>query len=278
MTAPQAITSYAPLIGRVACPRCRRILNFSTAGMSCTTCSAEYRIVDGVLDLAPSEPNVEERAWLEHWSEDNQESVQQRFFSFYRKAVFARTVRHFTSEWFPPAGTFLEAGSGTSETSMRVDTHGGARVLVALDLVMPVLRRCHPVMRYRIRGDIFTLPFATSSLDGIWNVGVMEHFTHDRIDAILREFHRVLRPGGRVILLWPAAFSVPQKMLRVCELFINLRRRGSKFRFHPDEISQLRSIREGREVLSRNAFRPLHIDPGFRSLLAFETVVGERIS
>lgn len=105
----------------------------------------------------------------------------------------------------------------------------------------------------------------------------MEHFTHTQIDGILAEFHRVLRPGGRVILLWPAVFSVPQRIRRVLEFFINLRRpAGERFRFHPDEISQIRSIREGREVLTRNGFRTVTIDPGFYSLMAFETLVGEK--
>ena len=132
-------------------------------------------------------------------------------------------------------------------------------------------------MDVRVCGDIFCLPFQSDAIDGIWNVGVMEHFTHDQIDAILREFRRVLKPGSRVVLLWPAKFSIPQRILRVCEWFINLRRgEADKFRFHPDEISQLRSPRQGREVLTRNGFRPVAIDIGLRTLMAFETLVGEK--
>lgn len=105
----------------------------------------------------------------------------------------------------------------------------------------------------------------------------MEHFTHTQIDAILAEFHRVLRPSGRVILLWPAVFSVPQRILRVLEYFINFRRaKDDRFRFHPDEISQIRSIQEGKNVLRRNNFQVVTIDPGLYSLMAFETIVGER--
>jgi SAM-dependent methyltransferase len=160
---------------------------------------------------------------------------------------------------------------------MLIDKRGGARTLVALDLIRPVLERCHPVMDVKACGDIFALPFQSDSVDGIWNVGVMEHFTHDQIDAILREFRRVLKPGCRVVLLWPAKFSIPQRILRVLEWFINLRRSADdKFRFHPDEISQLRSVRQGKEVLTRNGFRPVAIDIGLRTLMAFETIVGEK--
>jgi SAM-dependent methyltransferase len=264
--------------GILACPSCGSTPSWRTASLECPACHLSFPIVKGVTDLRP--PGTRDRAetldWSEHWSDDKQQSAAQRFFSFYRKAIFARTVAYFAGKYFPPAGVMVEAGSGTSETSQRIDKCGGRRTLVALDLIPSVLERCDPVMDIRICGDIFKLPFCSNSLDGVWNVGVMEHFTHDRIDAILCEFHRVLKPGGRVILLWPATFSIPQRMLRILEWFINVRGRQPKFRFHPDEISQIRSIREGREVLSRNRFRPIRIDPGVYSLAAFETLVGEK--
>jgi SAM-dependent methyltransferase len=245
--------------------------------MGCENCGASYRTIKGILDLRPGavSQKPEEVAWTEHWSDSNQHGIFQRFFSFYRKAVFARAVAYFVDRYLAGEGLLVEAGSGTSETSMRIPKRNGARTLVALDLIRPVLERCHPVMDIRICGDIFSLPFQNNSLDGIWNVGVMEHFTHEQIDAILLEFRRALKPGGRIILLWPAKFSIPQRILRVLEWFINRRRRTDKFRFHPDEISQLRSVREGKEVLTRNGFRPVAIDIGLRTLMAFETLVGE---
>lgn len=264
----------------LACPQCRSRAALAGNAVVCEGCGASYEIVNGVLDLRPvsSAKKLEEIQWTEHWSPSNQQIVSQRFFSFYRKAVFARAVAYFADRYFPRTGVLVEAGCGTAETSMLIEKHGGARTLVAVDLIRPVLDHCHPVMDVRVCGDIFSLPFQENSLDGIWNVGVMEHFTHAQIDAILREFHRVLKPGSRVVLLWPATFSIPQRILRVLEWFINLRRGADKFRFHPDEISQLRSPAQGRGVLTRNGFRTVAIDVGLRTLMAFETLVGEKTS
>jgi len=274
-----AISSPDRLKKALACPRCRVSLVSDDLSLQCRKCGVSYAVVNGVLDLRPGagQQKKEEADGTKHWSESNQTSASQKFFSFYRKAVFARAVAYFIDRYLPAEGLLVEAGSGTSETSMLIDKRAGARTLVALDLIRPVLERCHPVMDVRACGDIFALPFQSGSVDGIWNVGVMEHFTHAQIDAILREFRRVLKPGCRVVLLWPAKFSIPQRILRVLEWFINLRRsRDDKFRFHPDEISQLRSVRQGKEVLTRNGFRPVAIDIGLRTLMAFETIVGEK--
>ena len=262
----------------LACPQCRGRLRCAETRLACENCGESYEITKGIPDLRPrsAEPRREGIEWTEHWSTENQRSLSQRFFSFYRRTVFARAVSYFVDRYLPPRGVLIEAGSGTSETSMFIKKRNGERTLVAIDLIRPVLERCHSIMDVRVCGDIFSLPFQDDSIDGIWNVGVMEHFEFDRIDAILGEFRRVLKPRERAVLLWPATFSVPQRMLRVVEWFINLRRGRDKFRFHPDEISQLRSAEQGRRILARNGFRPVAVDLGLRTLMAFETLVGEK--
>lgn len=234
------------------------------------------KVMASVSELHHLDGAESQSAWSEHWSDDRQQSASQRFFSFYRKAVFARTVRYFTNRYFPAQGIFIEAGSGTAETSMRIDKRAGGRKLVATDIVQPVLRQCHPVMDSRVCGDIFNLPYADDSVDGLWNVGVMEHFTQEQIDRIMSEFYRVLKPGGSIILLWPGADSLPQKMLRLVELVINSGGKDKDFRFHPPEISQLKSRAQGHEIVNRNGFNSIHIDYGWRSLLAFKTVVAAK--
>ena len=223
-------------------------------------------------DTGPTASTPE--AWAAHWSEARQRGGAQRFFSLYRKLVFARTVRFFINRYFPRQGIFVEAGAGTAETSVRIDKLGGARRLVAVDFVVPILRRCSRVMDAHVGGDIFRLPLRAAGVDGLWNVGVMEHLTHAQIDQAMAEFHRVLRPGAPLLLLWPGATSVPQKLLRAIEALVNRRRTDAPFHFHPPEISQLRSAAEAEAILTRNGFRLVHIDHGPRSLFAFKTIVG----
>ena len=79
------------------------------------------------------------------------------------------------------------------------------------------------------------------------------------------------------MLLWPATYSVPQRMLRLAEKFLNQRdAEKARFRFHPPEISQLQSTMQGRTVLSRNHFQAFEADGGLKSLMAFISLVGKK--
>jgi SAM-dependent methyltransferase len=270
--------SLIRIMDRLACPKCAIKLNWRVSYLYCNSCSVSYPVDKGIIDLREGISHDDKgiNQWNEHWDRSKQQTLSQRFFSFYRKAVFARTIRYFVNRYFDPTGVFVEAGSGTSETSSKINKLGTQRTLVALDAIFSVLEECHPIMDVRVCANIFHLPFREDSIDGIWNVGVMEHFTHEQIDQIMREFHRVLKQKGIIILLWPAADSIPQKLLRFAESIINKKKHEKGFRFHPPEISLLRSTREGHDVLRRNGFKVSHIDFGFRSLMAFKTIIGEK--
>lgn len=51
------------------------------------------------------------------------------------------------------------------------------------------------------------LPFADSSFDAVTMLAVLEHIENEQ--AILREIHRVLVPGGKLILTVPSVWSQP---------------------------------------------------------------------
>src|SRR5271157_2786506 len=110
---------------------------------------------------------------------------------------------HYAKRHFPASGIFVEAGCGSAESSDRIDRHG--RQLIGLDFSASALQVAQRVgnMDMLIQGDVFSLPFRSHSVDGIWNLGVMEHFTETQICSCLREFRRVLKPDGVILLLWP---------------------------------------------------------------------------
>ncbi|GAA0648467.1 methyltransferase domain-containing protein [Salarchaeum japonicum] len=69
------------------------------------------------------------------------------------------------------------------------------------------------------RGDAERLPFATNSFDAIWSSGSIEYWPNPHL--ALREFRRVVRPGGKVLVVGPdyPDSTVMQKVADAIMLF-----------------------------------------------------------
>jgi SAM-dependent methyltransferase len=76
--------------------------------------------------------------------------------------------------------------------------------LIGVDLITAGLAKAHvavPTARL-LHADACSLPLADASVDAITSANLLEHITDDR--RALAEFARVLRPGGRAVVVVPA--------------------------------------------------------------------------
>ena len=228
------------------------------------------------MSLMPPEiPARPERdTWDRHWRalQGGDSSLFGTLASLVRRTVICRAVRHYTDRFFPAGGVFVETGCGTGQSSATVRPLD--RRLMALDFSLPALveaRRGSAPYRGFVRGDIRALPFRDGTLAGIWNLGVMEHFPQEDGIAILREFHRVLRPGACVLLFWPPELGSSRLALAPVE-WLRTRLSGRPFHFFPDEVNRLRSFAHAREVLRAGGVEPASVGvtprDGFIHLIA----------
>ncbi len=95
----------------------------------------------------------------------------------------------------------LEAGCGEGYGAALLAEHA-ARV-VAIDYDEPTTR--HVAKRYPgvgvVRGNLAFLPVRTGSIDVVATLQVIEHLWDQ--EGFLAECHRVLRPGGRLLVTTP---------------------------------------------------------------------------
>ena len=103
-----------------------------------------------------------------------------------------------------PGSAVLDAGCGTGRHSWPLA--GAGHEVVGLDSSPVVLaaarRRAHPISWPRfVRGTYSALPFAPGSFDAVLCLGTALGYLGDAADrAALREFRRVLAPGGRLVV------------------------------------------------------------------------------
>ena len=106
----------------------------------------------------------------------------------------------------PPKGDLriLDIGCGTGAMSQRMAPWGE---VTSADFSPIALEYCRRRQLTRLReADAMNLPFSNDSFDVVVALDILEHLPDDA--AALREFCRVLRPGGHVMATVPAYRSL----------------------------------------------------------------------
>jgi ubiquinone/menaquinone biosynthesis C-methylase UbiE len=217
-----------------------------------------------------------QQEWDRFWSRvETEKNLLSKLQSFYRTRVISMAVNFYINRYFRSEGVFIECGAGTSETTIR--TKKGNRKFIALDYSALILKKtaANPKIDACINADIFSLPFKDKSVDGIWNVGVMEHFTREDIDKILSEFSRVLKEDGYIILFWPMVYSPYEIIINIVEFIIN-KFTKKHFQVYPDEVSRLSSRGQAEMILKKNNFKNPETFFNYRDAFSFAVVIGRK--
>lgn len=224
------------------------------------------------MNILDQKITKEKDSWNEYWHSHFKSKKGQKLIHFIRTKLIAKSVRHFVEMYFKDTGNFVEMGSGSSQTSVLIRKK--SRLLYCLDFAFEPLvhARLIPVIDGGIQSDLFHLPFRNDSVDGIWNLGVMEHFTDEEINKILKEFNRVLKHGAYAILFWPPYFGwykltslVLGKVLGV------IKRRYVKL--YPDEINLLVSKKKIQLFCEMNGFTLGYCRSVPRDLFTYTVVI-----
>lgn len=178
------------------------------------------------------------KSWNLYWSQVTRISW---LANLYRKQFLSRPMSKMIEKYFPPSGTFLEAGCGSATDTFFYEKKN--RIFIGMDISEAALRLASlqkNIDEVRV-GDICGMPFPDAHFDGIWNLGVMEHFQANTMRSAFSEMRRTLKPGAHLILLWPSFWNL-------VNLFF--------WWLFPKMPSLLRSPRQGRSILVQNHFQP----------------------
>jgi SAM-dependent methyltransferase len=156
--------------------------------------------------------------------------------------------------------------------------HGRFRI-TAVDISASAVRlygRHNPEANEVRHASILDLPFTAGSFDGAYNLGVLEHFDIDDIVRILRELHRILRPGGKLVIFWPHARATSVAVLRFAHWLLN-DVAGSSTKLHPAEVSLLQSRQWVESLLHETGFRLKEYSFGPGDFFVQAVVVAEKV-
>jgi SAM-dependent methyltransferase len=229
--------------------------------------------------LAAELPLEDPQGWDIYWTRSPEKSrrLYSSVASMYRRVAIRRNLNHFIHKHFRPGARLLHAGCGSGQVDAQLSRE---MRITAVDISLPALesyRRNNPSAETVRHGDILHLSdVAAESFDGAYNLGVVEHFSHEQIVQILREMGRTVKPGGKVVIFWPHRHATSVFALKMIHGMFDLfqGRRVGPLRLHPPEISLLESRDQAREMVEQAGFNLVEYYFGMRDLLVQAVIVG----
>jgi SAM-dependent methyltransferase len=100
-----------------------------------------------------------------------------------------------------PGSRILDVGCGTGRWVRRFGELGFSPIGVDATFDMLSIARSHRTTAPLIVGSASSLPFSDAAFDGVSDITVVQHLPYELQPKALQEMVRVLRPGGRMILL-----------------------------------------------------------------------------
>ncbi len=185
---------------------------------------------------------IDNQGWDEYW--EKQQSVNNRMYdyiaAFYRQFIIKPYLNKYIHKYFPKGARLLHAGCGSGQSDIDITNDYS---VIAMDISLKALniyRKNHSSFEKLIQNDIRRMDLENNSIDGIFSLGVMEHFDETDIVLILHEFKRVLKINGKIVLFWPPKFGSSVLILRVWHYIMNTILHKN-IKLHPNEISLLNS-------------------------------------
>ena len=100
-----------------------------------------------------------------------------------------------------PGSRILDVGCGTGRWVRRFEELGLCPIGVDSTFGMLSIARSHRTTAPLIVGLASSLPFSDAAFDGVTDITVVQHIPYELQLKALQEMVRVLRPGGRMVLL-----------------------------------------------------------------------------
>jgi dolichol-phosphate mannosyltransferase len=232
------------------------------------------------LDAAPAKLNpelVDPQNWNEYWNKKQRKTTAtyDAIATVYRNAVIKRRLEQTMRHEFAPGARVLHAGCGSGQVDTGLHQFLDITAVDISDSALKLYKTANPAAHAVEHASIFELPYAEGSFDGAYNLGVVEHFSHEELVRAFRELARVVRPDGKLVVFWPHAYATSVMVLDSAHWILN-DVMGKDIRLHPPEYSLVHSKREAGDLLRAGGFELASYYFGPRDLYVQAVVTARR--
>lgn len=219
---------------------------------------------------------IDPQNWNEYWNDKSSRStaIYGALATIYRNMVIRPRLTSAILREFPQGANLLHAGCGSGQVDTNLHQHARITAIDISPSALEMYRRHNPDADVR-HASIFDLPFDDGTFDGAYNLGVVEHFDRTEIKRAFQELHRVVKPGGKLVVFWPHAHATSVFVLNSARWVLNdvLQK---DVRLYPPEVSLVHSRDEAADLLSSGGFELSSYEFGPRDMYVQAMVVATR--
>lgn len=221
------------------------------------------------------------KSWDEYWRDSaHDRGLFAIIAKLYRRFLISPSLRHHFRKYFrdDPGRIYLHAGCGSAESDRLIGFTSSSFVLMDLSFeALRIAERNSTVPNVKlVCGDIFHPPFRRNTFDGIWNLGVLEHFEPAEIERIFTASREILKCDGRLLIFWPPKYGLSVLFLTTFLRIANAIRR-SPLHLYPDEVSLFSSAEWAGDLLRPAGLILERTDFGIRDLFTYVVLVVRKV-
>jgi len=228
--------------------------------------------------MTKAKAQKEEQEWDKYWTKKKTKSqtLYRIIASLYRDLIIKRALNYFITSEFKTGAKLLHAGSGAGQVDKDIVVKFNITALDISAEALKLYKLCNGEKVKTIKASIFAIPAKSGTFDGVYNLGVMEHFAKEEDEKILIELRRVLKANGKIVLFWPPKYGPTVLFLNSTHFVLNkiLKR---NIRLHPEEISLVESKKQVERILKATGFKLLQFYFGPKDLFTHCVVVAKKI-
>lgn len=215
--------------------------------------------------------------WDHYWKEkkDTTHKTYDFIAHIYRVLIIKRALNCFINKNFKEGASLLHTGCGTGQVDSDLRKTFKITGLDISEEALRLYKKTNGNNAEVIKADVKNMP-KMKPFDGIYNLGLMEHFTMEENELILKQFNQILKPDGRIVLFWPPKYGISVIFLNSLHFFLNKVLRLS-IRLHPDEISLLKSKEEVNTILKKSGFKMTDFYFGPKDMLTHRIIVAKKL-
>ena len=189
------------VLSRLVCPRCHGSLRSDSDRLDCVSCNTSYPIREGVACFAPQDPFYEARyeAGSFNYAPDER-YLWNRLLLYLVSMHYLWHLRRYLDR----PGTILDVACGGG--TRYLTTKG---VVAGLDISFDSVKPLNGLYAKAIQASAFEVPYPDKTFDYIVSKFFFEHVSLDKKPTLLAEFSRLLKPRGRLVMLFDCDCTNP---------------------------------------------------------------------